>query len=123
DHGADLLSAGAALALVLLAAIGWRFLGERRVTARVERAFDPLRAKLPPSAAASLVALVRILAVGLVPLSLWGLYALAAELTGADDPYFLLAGILVVAWARLVIAAAALRELVLRPLLPVPPEH
>jgi small-conductance mechanosensitive channel len=122
-HAADLLVAGAALALVSLVAIGWALIGGRRVTPRIERAFDPLRAKLPPHAAASLAALVRILAVALVPLGLLGLDALAAELTGVDDPAFQLVGILVGAWARLVIAAAAVRELVLRPLLPVPAEH
>jgi len=122
-HGRELVVGAAALVVLSLAGFAWAAMAQRRFAPRMERTLDPLARFLAPRALGALGALARILAAALAPLIVWALHSLIADLTGAEDRSFRLVGILIAAWARLAIAVAALRELVLRPLLPVPTEH
>ena len=122
-HGRELVVGAAALVVLSLAGFAWAAMAERRFAPRMERTLDPLARFLPARALGALGALVRIFAAALAPLIVWALHSLIADLTGTEDRSFRLVGILIAAWTRLAIAVAALRELLLRPLLPVPAEH
>jgi small-conductance mechanosensitive channel len=123
EHSRALGFAGSALLLLLLVAIAYSLVGRHRMAVRVERGLHPLRQRISPRAAPWLAALAQILAAAFLPLSLWAIHALCADLLGTQDPLFLVFAPLLVAWTRFMIGVALLREVLLRPLLPVPREH
>jgi small-conductance mechanosensitive channel len=111
---------GAALMLLLAIAIGYGVSGRARLARRVKGAFAPISASAGtvwPTALAELVAAT------LLPISLWALWAFVRALTDFHGPLFILGGQLLLAWTLYSFAITAVRELVIRPLLPVPPEH
>ena len=117
EHGQALGVVGSAFLFVFVIAIAYA------LGARFELAWRPLLEQAPPRIAPWLVALAQIFAAALLPLGLWAIHALAVDLTGSVDAALLMFGPLLIAWAWFAIAIAVLREIVLRPLLPVPPEH
>jgi small-conductance mechanosensitive channel len=120
EQGAALGGIGAISLLFLIVVLAYGLVGQKQLANRLERAFEPSRAS---RAGPALGAAAHVFAAALLPVALWGLHALVADLSGSDDPVFSFVGTLLVAWAWFAIAVALLRELLMRPLLPVPPEH
>src|SRR5438309_2329992 len=120
EQGAALGVIGAISLLFLIVVLAYGFVGQKQLANRLERAFEPSRAS---RAGPALGAAAHVFAAALLPVTLWALHALVADLSGSDDPVFSFVGTLLVAWAWFAMAVALLRELLMRPLLPVPPEH
>jgi small-conductance mechanosensitive channel len=95
----------------------------RRVARRVALWMVPVEQRLPSTATPWLAAVVEVIAAALWPLSLWGAYTFVAALGSFDVVAFLLLGNVLLAWTEYAVAAATIHELVVRPLLPVPPDN
>ena len=82
-----------------------------------------LSERIPYAGQEWLAALSELVAATLVPISLWGLWAFVRALTGFHGPLFVFGGQFLLAWTIYSFALSVVRELVMRPLLPIPAEH
>jgi small-conductance mechanosensitive channel len=123
EQGRMLGVASSALMLLLLVAIGYGAFGQRRFAARVDARLAPIKERCPAAARTWFSGGAQVLAAGLLPIALWGLHAAVADVTDYDHPAFVLTGSLLLAWAQFSIATTVARELLVRPLLPISPEH
>jgi small-conductance mechanosensitive channel len=123
EHGAALAATGAVLLLLLLVAVGYARFVRPRLAARLERAVQPAAAARAAFAGSAFAAMAQVFAAALLPAALWALHALVSDVSGSDDPVLSFVGDVLVAWTWFAIAVALLRELLLRPLLPVAAEH
>lgn len=116
---------GSLLVLLLLIAVGYGLpIGRKRFETWLETtALAPAQALLPSALRPWLVAIAQIVAAGLLPAALWGLHSAIRQATGYDYPAFVVLGILLLAWTKYTLATTIVRELVIRPLLPIPAEH
>lgn len=89
----------------------------------VEARTAPACAGLPAALRPWSLALARVAAATLPPLALWLLHDLLVRITGFSGPGFLLIAVLLRAWLGYALVVSTLRELVLRPLLPMAPQH
>jgi len=89
----------------------------------VEARAAPACASLPPALRPWALAAARVGAATVPPLALWLLHDVLVRSTGFEGLGFLLIAILLGAWLRYALVASSLRELVLRPLIPIAPEH
>lgn len=112
-------SALVAFVAIVLAAI----LLQGRLGNVVERRIAPACATLPDGVRPWALALARVAAATLLPLGLWLVHDVLTRTTGFTGPGFLLIPILLRAWLRYALVVSVLRELVLRPLIPIAPEH
>lgn len=123
ERGTEIVAIGATSLAFLLVALGYGLVGQKLLANRLDRAIEPASREPFSRARPAFGAAAHVGAAALLPVTLWALHALIVDLTDSEDPLFSLAGTLLAAWAWLAIAIALLRELLLRPLLPVPPEH
>ncbi|MGO9451993.1 MAG: mechanosensitive ion channel family protein [Candidatus Binataceae bacterium] len=114
---------GVILMLLLAVAIGYGIFGRVQLARRVMRAFASLSERIPYAGQEWLAALSEVVAATLVPISLWGLWAFVRALTGFHGPLFMFGGQFLLAWTVYSFALSVVRELVMRPLLPIPAEH
>ncbi len=114
---------GGVLMLLLAVAIGYGIYGRVQLQHRIKQAFAPLFARIPSAGQQWPAAISEVVAVTLLPISLWGLWTFVRALTDFHGPLFMIAGQLLLAWTVYSFALSAIRELVMRPLLPIPPEH
>ncbi len=113
-----------ALILLLFAFILlWAMIGRRRLASRIEARAGWLSPSVAGAVAPWLVAALQVLGAAGPPFLLWLAHDALARATGFRGPGFLLTGVLLGAWARYALVVAVLRELLLRPLLPLPVEH
>jgi small-conductance mechanosensitive channel len=114
---------GSALLLSLVLAVLVTLAFYRRLPERAERA-AVLAAKGMPATLASWMAAVAQVGVATAPpLVLWSVHQFLQRLTGFDGPGYRIVGIFLLAWTYYALVATTIRELVLRPLLPIPAEH
>jgi small-conductance mechanosensitive channel len=114
---------GGALMLLLALAIGYGIYGRVRLAHWIKAALAPLFERIPVAGKAWPTAISELLAATLLPISLWGLWEFVKALTDFHGPLFMIAGQLLLAWTVYSFALTAVRELVIRPLLPISPEH
>lgn len=122
-QGRTLGATGSVLVLLLIIAIGYGLFGRKRFDTWAEKELAPLGERLPKEARPWLSAAVHVAAAVLIPLVLWALYQCVAELTEYSRPWFLILGTFLVAWTIYSFAVRAAYELLVRPLLRIPPEH
>ncbi|MGO9062514.1 MAG: mechanosensitive ion channel family protein [Candidatus Binataceae bacterium] len=122
-HQHQALGHGSVLMLLLAIAIGYGIFGRVRLAHRVKLALAPLSERMPGAGQEWMAALSELVAASLLPISLWGLWAFVRALTGFQGPLFIVVGQLLLAWSVYSFAISAAHELVVRPLLPIPPEH
>jgi len=114
---------GGLLMLLLMVTIGCGIYGRGRLEHRIKGTFAPPSGRIPSAGPEWPAAISQVVAVTLLPISLWGLWAFVRALTDFQGPLFMIAGRLLLAWTLYSFAISAMRELVMRPLLPIPPEH
>ena len=122
-HQHQVLGHGGVLMLLLAVSIGYGIFGRDRLARRVKRGLAPLSERMPGAGQEWMAALSELVAAALLPISLWGLWAFVRALTGFQGPVFIIVGQLLLAWAIYAFALSAVYELLVRPLLPIPPEH
>jgi small-conductance mechanosensitive channel len=115
--------AGAALRLLLLVMFLLALWARGRISARIERRIAPMAAGLSGSGAIFVSSAAEVVAAVALPLSLWVLYLFVAALTNLYNPAFVVFGVLLFAWTEYQAVTSVARELFLRPLLDIPPEH
>ena len=111
------------LMLLLLGAIVYGDFIRRPVARRVAAWMVPFEQRLPQTATPWLAAGAEVTAAAILPLSLWGFYLFVAALVSFERAPLLLLGSVLLAWTEYAVAAAMIHEIVVRPLLPVPPEN
>ncbi len=114
---------GVLLRLLLLAALFAGLFLRHEVSAWISRRLNPLTSQVTGKAAPWASSAVKVIATAAVPGALWALYELVAALTNYQNPAFVILGMILRAWAEYTLAVSTARELVTRPLLPVPVEH
>lgn len=114
---------GALLMLLLAITIGYGIRGRRRLTLWIQRVLAPLSDLIPATEQKWPVAIAELIAVTVLPLSLWALWWFVRALTNFHGPVFIVVGHLLAAWTVYSFALGSLRNLLVRPLLPIPPEH
>jgi small-conductance mechanosensitive channel len=113
----------AALRLLLVVTIILGLLARRQVALRIGERLAPLAAGRSGNSSSLFLSASQIIGAIAVPLALWALYMLVAALTNLYNPAFVVSGMLLLAWTEYALVTAVARELVLRPLLDIPPEH
>ncbi|HTR63957.1 MAG TPA: mechanosensitive ion channel domain-containing protein, partial [Candidatus Binataceae bacterium] len=111
---------GVALRLSLLLALVVGLFLRRRVVASIVRGLSPLASLASGKSSVWISSIIQVIATSAVPVALWLLYLLVRELTRYENPAFVVIGIALLAWTKYTIAMTSARELVTRPLLPVP---
>ncbi len=111
------------LVLLLLGAIACGAFVRRRVARRLAAWMVPAERRLPQTATPWLWAGAKVTAAAFLPLSLWGLYMFVAALVAFERVPFPILGSVLLAWTEYAALTAIIHEFVVRPLLPVPPEH
>jgi potassium efflux system protein len=114
---------GAALMLLLAALIGYGIYGHVRLARRIKRSLAPLSERVADPGRQWVAAFSEVAAAALLPVLLWGLWVFVRALTGFSGPLFLIVGQFLLAWAIYAFAINTVHELVIRPLLPIAPEH
>jgi small-conductance mechanosensitive channel len=114
---------GSALRFLLLVTVIAGLIVRRRVCDWIDSRLAPVAAQVPGKGAPWASGAVRVAAASAVPAALWVAYLLVAALTELENPAFVVAGMVLLAWAEYTAAVSAARELFLRPLLEIPQEH
>jgi small-conductance mechanosensitive channel len=114
---------GGALMLLLALAIGYGIYGRVRLSNWIKAALAPLFERIPSAGNQWPAAIAELLAATLLPISLWGLWEFVKALTDFHGPLFMIAGQLLLAWTVYSFTLTVVRELVIRPLLPISSEH
>lgn len=115
--------ARSALVLTLFVAIAFVLFGPRVAARRVEARLAPRLAGVPAAARPWLAAALQVVIATTPPLLLWLAHDAIRRVTGFEGTGFLLTGVALGAWLRFAMSVSIWRELVVRPLLPVPEEH
>lgn len=115
--------ASAALRLLLVVMFLLALWSRGRISRGIERRLAPVAAGLSGSGALFVSSAAKVLAAIALPLSLWVLYLFVAALTYFYNPAFVVFGMLLFAWTEYEAVTSVARELFLRPLLDIPPEH
>lgn len=123
DRGRRIGFVGSASLVALMLVVTLTLLVYRRLPERVERAAESTTANLPPSLRAWIAAAAQVGAATAAPLALWLVHEGLRRLTAFDGPGYTIVGIFLLAWAYYALVATTMRQLVLRPLLPIPAEH
>ncbi len=111
------------LIVLLVLTIACAPFAQRWLARRLESIAGLESSRVPSSLRPWLSAVAQVMAAGLIPLAVWGLYVAVARTTDYEQRWFVVVGGLLLAWTRYSFLARFIRELVLRPLLPIPPEH
>ena len=111
------------LRLLLVVTIILGLLARRRIFLWIETRLAPLAARLRGKGALLISSASQVIAAIAVPLVLWAHYLFVAALTNFYNPAFVVFGMLLLAWTQYELVTSVARELVLRPLLDIPPEH
>ena len=112
---------GSLLLFAFLAVVFYSMFGWKKVFGYLHKASEPLETLITEKYAPYLHAGLRVLAATLIPLILYGLFVLVAEIIDFEAPWFLLLGRLLRLWALGAFIIGTLREVLLSGLLPVPP--
>lgn len=123
DRGLALGVFRSALILSLFVAIGFVLLKPRALSRSVERRIAPRLAHAPPNARPWLAASLQVLIATAPPFVLWLAHDAVQRATGFQGGGFLLTGVALRAWLQFALTVSVWRELVVRPLLPVPVQH
>ncbi len=123
ERGRQTGPVGSMLLVLLMVAVALAFLGQWRLAGRVERSLAPLTATLPGSGREWIGAAAHVATAAGPPFALWLLHRFLWRLTGFNGPGFIIVGILLLAWSYYALVVTTVRELVLRPLIPMPLEH
>jgi small-conductance mechanosensitive channel len=113
----------ALLRVLLAVTIILGLLTRRRSFRWIETRLAPIAARFPGRGALLISSASQVVAAIALPMVLWALYLFIAQLTDYDNPVFVVFGMLLLAWTEYALVTSVARELVLRPLLNVPPEH
>lgn len=123
-HQARLLGVeGSLLRFFLVIAIIAGLVARRRISRLIEGRLAGIAMSVRGEGAAWASGGVRVLAEAAVPGGLWVLYLFVAALTALENPAFVAFGVILLAWAEYTVLVSTARELFVRPLLRVPPEH
>jgi small-conductance mechanosensitive channel len=114
---------GGLLRLLLIIMIVAGLIARRRMSAWIELRLAPLAAQMPSQSKPWASGAIRVAAVSALPAALWLLYLFVAQLTELQNPAFVVFGKVLLAWAEYAVAISSVRELFVRPLLNIPPEH
>ena len=114
---------GSALLISLMVLIAIVFAGHWRLARRVAEATTPYAVRLPAAVGPWLTAGATVATAAGPPFGLWLLHDFLRQLTGFNGPGFLIVGILLQAWSYYALVVSTVHELVLRPLIPMPPEY
>jgi small-conductance mechanosensitive channel len=114
---------GSLLRMLLVVAIIVGLIMRRRVSDWIDSRLAPLAAQIPGKGEPWASGALRVVAASAVPAALWVLYLFVAALTAFENPAFVVFGMVLLAWAEYTAAVSIARELFLRPLLEIPPEH
>lgn len=123
ERGRRTGAVGSAALVAFVAIVLVAILLQGRLGNVVERRAAPACANLPGGLRPWALAVARVAAATLLPLGLWLVHDVLTRATGFTGPGFLLIPILLRAWLRYALVVSVLRELVLRPLIPIAPEH
>jgi small-conductance mechanosensitive channel len=123
EHERSLDAVSFVLVLLLLGAVIYGAFIRRRVARRIAAWIVPIEQRLPQTATPWLAAIAEVAAAAFLPLFLWGFYQFVAALITFERAPLLILGSVLLAWTEYAAAAATAHELMVRPLLPVPPEH
>jgi len=114
---------GGFLMLLLALTIGYGIRGRAKLRYRIQQALESLCEQTLAAQQKWPAAIAELIAVTVLPLSLWAFWSLVKALTNFHGPLFILAGNLLLAWTVYSLVIGALRNLLIRPLLPIPLEH
>jgi small-conductance mechanosensitive channel len=122
-RGRQVGAPASALLLLFMAAIGVVVALQRPRVRWVERGLEPVLVEVALPLRPWVAALAQVAAAALPPFVLVFLHELVRRATGFAGPGFLLLAIGLHAWFVWALVTSSLRELVIKPLLPVSPEH
>jgi small-conductance mechanosensitive channel len=114
---------GSALLMALVVVVLVAFIGHWRLARRVEARLAPVLSAVPSGSRAWLAAAATVSTAAGPPFVLWLVHDLLRRMTGFDGPGFIIVGILLLAWSYYALVVTTVRELVLRPLIPMPPAY
>jgi small-conductance mechanosensitive channel len=114
---------GSFLMLLLAVTIGYGIRVRAKLRLRIQQALAPLSDWMPAALQKWPATMAELIAVSVLPLSLWALWSFVRALTNFHGPLFIFVGLLLAAWTVYSLVLGALRNLLIRPLLPIPPEH
>ncbi|MGH7924348.1 MAG: hypothetical protein ACREQH_07145, partial [Candidatus Binatus sp.] len=114
---------GTVLRLLLVVTIILGLLARRRILRWIEARFASRASRLSGKGALLISSASKVVGAVAVPLALWALYLFVAALTDFYNPAFVVFGMLLLAWTEYELATSVARELIVRPLLDIPPEH
>jgi len=123
ERGRRVGATGSAALLAFLALMLGAIVLQGPLGNAVEARAAPASGGLPAALRPWSLALARVTAATLPPLALWLLHDLLVRVTGFSGAGFLLIAVLLRAWLGYALVVSTLRELVLRPLLPMAPPH
>ena len=115
--------AGSLMMLTFILALFYSLLGQKRVLARVEKAAQPLREKLPQAFAPFVFSAIEVLVAALIPLLLLGAFSLINAMTGYEAAWFQLTGRLLILWALAALVIGLLRGSLTRGLFPTTSQY
>ncbi len=122
-HQHQVLGRGSVLMLILAVAIGYGIFGRVRLASQIRKELAPLSERVPGPGQKWLAAISEVAAATLLPALLWSLWALVRAVSGFEGPLFVIVGQLLLAWAAYSFSVSLAYELLMLPLLPIPPEH
>ncbi|MEW6444342.1 MAG: mechanosensitive ion channel domain-containing protein [bacterium] len=114
---------GSMIMLAFLVAVFYSLFGQRKVLDRVERRVEPLIRRMPQGLYPYFLSFLKILVASLIPLILFGAFALIQAFTSYQASWFWLTGKLLKLWAVGALLLNLLRESLTRDLLPVPRDY
>jgi hypothetical protein len=109
--------------LLLAVTIAYGIRGRAKLRYRIQQALESQCDQTLAAQQKRPAAIAELIAVTALPPSLWALWSLVKALTNFQGPLFVIAGNLLFAWTVYSFVISALRNLLIRPLLPIPPEH
>lgn len=105
---------GSIIMLTFLVAVFYSLFGRARIMARIEKALEPVRVKLPDVVYPFFISAVRIVVSALFPLVLLGLYMLVNAMVDYQASWFQLTGRMLGLWAFGALIISLLREALTR---------
>jgi small-conductance mechanosensitive channel len=114
---------GGLLMLLLAVAIGYGIYWRSQLQDRIKQNLAAPSARTQSAGREWPAAIIEVFAVTILPIALWGLWKFVRALTDFRGPLFMVAGELLLAWTVYSFVLSVVRALVIRPLLPIPPEH
>ena len=118
EQGRVLGLVGSMIVIIILAAVFYSLIGQKKVLRRVEMEVKPLGERLPETVYPYFMSVLKIGVEALIPLILLGLFSLIDDLTAYQAPWLRLMGRVLMVWAIGALINGLLREALTRGLFP-----